>query len=82
MEGKITVKIELMGALASKVKKPKPSWELAEGTTVKEVMTKKLGFKSGDLKYLITNVNEKPAEKDTVLKDGDALKVFMIIGGG
>ncbi len=82
MDKKITVKIELMGSIVSKVKKPKPSWELSKGITIKEVLTKKFGFKAGDLKYFITNINEKSVEKDTVLNDGDTLKVFMMIGGG
>ena len=82
MERKISVKIELMGSLVSKVKKMKPLWEFQDGITVKEILTKKFGFKVADLKYLITNVNEKSVEKDAVLNDGDTLKVFMIIGGG
>lgn len=82
MERKITVNIELMGSLISKIKKMKPAFEFAEGTTIKDILTKKLGFKVADLKYLITNVNEKPSEKNTILNDGDTLKVFMLIGGG
>ena len=77
----ICVKVELMPNLRRLREDTKFNLELSDGTMVKAMLAE-LGFKEDEIEHLRIFVNNKFARLDNVLKDGDAIWVGVVVGGG
>lgn len=75
------VKVELMPGLGRARKENTFSLELPNSTTLKSALVK-AGFKEDEVEHLRVFVNEKIAPLDQMLKDGDAVWVGIVLGGG
>jgi sulfur carrier protein ThiS len=56
----------------------KDRWDLPEGTKVSEIM-QMLNLTNS---FTILVVNDRQVNKETILRDGDVLKVFSAVSGG
>jgi sulfur carrier protein ThiS len=76
------ITLEMLGAMKKPLGQGPVDVEVGEGTTVERFMVERLGYDPahvGLLSYFIEGEAVKPS---TVLKDGNRLKILMVIGGG
>jgi sulfur carrier protein ThiS len=55
--------------------------ETAAGTTVKDLLGR-LGIPDGQQRYLLVYANDRKQTLSYTLRDGDAVQLFLPIGGG
>lgn len=78
----IKVEFEIFGGLKRKTKSNRVKLTVPENTTVNDVVIKHLGYTPDETKFLSYVIHEKPVKKNTILKDGDKVKILLLIGGG
>ena len=73
------IQIHLYGVFRSSAPSPSFSREVAEGTTVKDLMN---SLQLPDPVYRMALVNDIRVKEGTILKDGDEVHIFQPVGGG
>ncbi|MEJ2745583.1 MAG: hypothetical protein P8123_07875 [bacterium] len=56
--------------------------EVGEGTTVGRFMVEKLGYDTAHVRLLSYFIGGESVKPSYVLRDGNQLKILMVIGGG
>jgi len=75
------INVEKVGGLSGgKNLDPEPL-ELPEGAMIRDAM-KKLKFSRANIRFLVTFCNDVEVRAKHKLKDGDNLKILLMIGGG
>ena len=80
-KNKITVSISFIGVIDIKNIENNSSIELEQNSTVNDLLGL-AGIKREHKKYIIATVNEEIKHGTCILRDNDAVKLFLPIGGG
>jgi hypothetical protein len=78
----LKITLEMLGAMKKPLGQGPVDVEVGEGTTVEQFMVRKLSYNPAHVGFLSYFINGKSVKPSAVLKDGGALKIMMIIGGG
>lgn len=76
------ITLEMLGAMKKPLGQGPVDVEVGEGTTIERFMVEKLGYNPAHVELLSYFMNGKSVKPSAVFKDGCALKIMMIIGGG
>jgi len=77
----VIITVEHSAVLKQKNIQNRGEMEVPEDITIAALL-KRLGIQAGQHKYLLTYVNGKKRGLSHNLQDGDALQLFLPIGGG
>jgi sulfur carrier protein ThiS len=77
----VTITVEHSAVLKLKNIQNRGAINLPEDITVAALLTR-LGIQAGQHKYLLTYINGEKRGLNHLLHDGDALQLFLPIGGG
>ncbi len=78
----IKVEFELFGALRRQSKHNKVHLAVPDRTTIEDAVRTHLGYTDKESSYFGYVIDEKSVGKKTTLKDGDKIKILLLIGGG
>jgi molybdopterin converting factor small subunit len=77
----MNVHIKVLGALMKPFGKDELDFEIAERTTLEELLLK-LGYQQGHLRFIVASVGGAQQRLGYLLKDGDELTLVLPTSGG
>lgn len=76
------IKISLLGPLKNPFNKKEFELEVNNDISIKKLLSDKFNYNESEMSFLVFILNDKQADINTELNNGDRLKVFLPLGGG
>lgn len=78
----MTISVEVLGPLKNPFGRRMFMTELPDATTARDFLCHAFGLSEQEIAHLVIQINGADAHAETVLHDGDALRLFLPVGGG
>ena len=78
----MTISVEVLGPLKNPFGRRSFTTSVPDGATVHCFLLGAFGLREQEAAHLVIQINGIDAHADTVLHDGDALRLFLPVGGG